>query len=1128
MGRRRKKRVNIFENIPAKANRVLNLILIGMTIITLRVWHLSVIQHEDRLEESRRPQKRVVVEPAKRGTIRDRFNIPLAINKVQYNAAIIYSQICQIPSIKWENVDGKKVKRYKRREYISELAQLLGVELNLDVDRLEDLIHSKAALYNNLPYIVKEDISEREYYRLKILEKDWLGIHMQSLPKRHYPMGKVGGDIIGYMGAISREEYEGVVHEIKSLENCLLTTDDAEDPVFPPGINDKEQAERRLQSLIEHAYSVNDYVGKTGIEGRFEEELRGYHGKKSYFSDARGNFLRELPDSKSPLSGSRFLLSISAELQHFSEELLIQNEEIRSPRVTGVNNSDSVKLSKKHPWIKGGAVVAMDPFTGDILAMASYPRFDPNDFIASGNPEISKKKNSRICRWFETDGFLGEIWDQNKPLEREIYDLKKEEIAEESVWLTWEKYLELVLAEDSDVKRGLRRIKSVRDAIKIQESVERLMSLTDQNSLYPLFNIIYQGQQHSPYGTRLPAVQQEDLEEVLLKNAEVVLIMKNELDPFLANIPSNYDKVLLIDLCRLVVDPDRASNKILFPLMEQMNLSSYRQNCAAWVALETAAKKMTKEMYREIHFKPWREEHQKAFLQQKRMEEKASRGRYAKPYLDLLDKKESEMFASFWECHRWNVMLAFLKGIKPTCDIELQPYYDHYITWEQELLQGANSAVEWNSAYHILRRTFEQLSDEQSIALMKSFRGFKDLNRPLLGRYRHVKRVENKQLEKHLATAFYPAHGYGYGRSYVYRQAATLGSIFKIVTAYEALVQKYNKLNSRTKNLSTLNPFVMVDDTHKKGKATFVGYDISGRSIPQLYKGGRIPRSHRSGIGKVDLLTAFEVSSNPYFSLLTVDYLENPNDLSNAARQFCLGSRTGIDLPAEIAGSVPVDLDCNRNGLYSMAIGQHSLVVTPLQTAVMLSSIANGGKNLKPKIVNMVIGKDGAKFESGIFANAQSRVYLYPTEISGEVYLPKEVRDILLEGMSRVSKRTQTAAWGSLAKLYADYPDAISDLIDIKGDLLGKSSTAESVENIDLDLKMGTNIYNHTWFGGIVCDSNDSTPNSYMFRDQYGNPELVVVVYLRYGAWGKDAVPVAAQVAQKWREIKQKHKESLL
>jgi len=272
--RHRKRRPNPSLDIPSKANRVLNLILIGIILIVIRVWHLGVIQHEERLEESRKPQRRVVVQPAKRGTIRDRYNLPLAVNKVRYTATLLYSQIRQVPSIVWKKQNGQRMKHYKRREYITDLSHLLGEELHLDPERLEDLIHAKASFYNHIPFVIKDDISEKEYYRLKMLEKDWLGIHVQCAPKRDYPMGMVAGDIIGYTGAISREEYETIIQEIKALETFLEEREISEESPLPPGIQSVEEAERRLQDLIEHAYSINDYVGKTGIESSFEENLR--------------------------------------------------------------------------------------------------------------------------------------------------------------------------------------------------------------------------------------------------------------------------------------------------------------------------------------------------------------------------------------------------------------------------------------------------------------------------------------------------------------------------------------------------------------------------------------------------------------------------------------------------------------------------------------------------------------------------------------------------------------------------------------------------------------------------------------------------------------------------------------
>ncbi|HEV8051995.1 MAG TPA: hypothetical protein VGP47_05830, partial [Parachlamydiaceae bacterium] len=330
--RKANRRIDETLKIPSKANRILNVVLVAMLLIVLRIWHLTVVQYDEKLDESRKPQRRVVLEPAKRGTIRDRFNIPLAINKLQYNVAILYSQIKQVPTVVWEtNGEGKRVKRFMRREYITALSKLLADELKMDEERIEDLIHAKAALYNQIPFVLKENIDEREYYRLKMLEKDWVGISVQRVPVRHYTKGKVASDIVGYMGAINRQEYEKILREMKSLESHILAVDSGEVVPLPEGVETTESGRRRLKDLQELAYSVNDSIGKAGVEGRFDSVLRGFRGKRSFYSDARGNFLRELPGTREPLSGKRVLLTISSELQEYAEQLLIENEKIRQP-----------------------------------------------------------------------------------------------------------------------------------------------------------------------------------------------------------------------------------------------------------------------------------------------------------------------------------------------------------------------------------------------------------------------------------------------------------------------------------------------------------------------------------------------------------------------------------------------------------------------------------------------------------------------------------------------------------------------------------------------------------------------------------------------------------------------------
>ena len=98
-------------DISLKANRVLHLITLSFLIILIRVWYLSVIAHDSYEELSKKPQKKTVIEKPNRGTIRDRFNIPLAVNKLQYDVGICYDQIRQIPAIKRTSLSNGNIEK---------------------------------------------------------------------------------------------------------------------------------------------------------------------------------------------------------------------------------------------------------------------------------------------------------------------------------------------------------------------------------------------------------------------------------------------------------------------------------------------------------------------------------------------------------------------------------------------------------------------------------------------------------------------------------------------------------------------------------------------------------------------------------------------------------------------------------------------------------------------------------------------------------------------------------------------------------------------------------------------------------------------------------------------------------
>lgn len=117
------------------------------------------------------------------------------------------------------------------------------------------------------------------------------------------------------------------------------------------------------------SYNGGDYVGKDGLESYYESELRGQDGGDEVAVDARGRMLHK-QDEYAPLSGHTLRLSLDLDLQRKAyEELKAQYD--------GQN--------VLHPGRHTGAVVALNPKNGEILALASMPSYDVNAYLANYN-----------------------------------------------------------------------------------------------------------------------------------------------------------------------------------------------------------------------------------------------------------------------------------------------------------------------------------------------------------------------------------------------------------------------------------------------------------------------------------------------------------------------------------------------------------------------------------------------------------------------------------------------------------------------------------------------------------------------------------------------------------------------
>jgi cell division protein FtsI/penicillin-binding protein 2 len=1005
------------KSVTFQTNRVLLLLCCAFFLIAVRVFHLGVVQRENMLKEAEKPRLRSLLIRADRGEICDRFGIPMAVNKISYHAAIYYSQISQIPARGWAIDEvGNRIRTFPRREHIKKLSALLAQELHMEAGRIEDLIHSKSTLFPHVPYVLKTNLDENEYYRLKMLEKDWPGLAAEIGSTRYYPLGKVGCHIIGTLGSISQKQISNFAQEIHQLQTLVTNYE-----TFGEHPLEIEEIYKRLETLKDKAYTLNDKVGKTGIEGEFEEELRGRLGIRNLYVDNDGKPKRELPSSKPPQAGGKISLTISAELQQFAEELLIANEKERDHKSIGIDPIDKKKKEQKQPWIKGGAIVAMDPRSGEILALASYPRFDPNDFIGNTGRQAT--------RWLENERIVGAIWDGRENLARERKN------GEEQIQVTWNFFLSEVLPTEGPLRTFFEKVDDIRTFVQVQEDFQTLLYFSGISDAIAVAECIA--------NSKAPLWE-------YFKNHEDASTPLKRLDTLFQSIASPQDRLFAIDLCGLCVNNTCFSDDLL-SFVGSMKISHYRDLNQAFCRLYDQKKEETWLTFHQNDFSLWRKEHEKKFLYEKRALEKAKKT-FAKPYLDYLDKHEKELFAKFWDEH----------------DIEI-------------LTRSISES-------DILQKTIASLPLSLTEEFLRSFRFFEKLDR--------IPYSKKFKSEKDLARAFYPIDHFGFCRSYAFQSCSPQGSIFKLVTSYEGLRQGQSL---------TIIDQLGYDPNASAGKKQIVAYTPNMTPYPRLYKGGRLPKSASWQIGKVDIAGAIERSSNPFFSILAGDYLKNPEDLNIAASNFGYGEKTGIELPGEVRGSLPSDLKINTTGLYSYAIGQHTLLNTPLQSSLMLSTLANGGNLLRPKIVHHIDEEQAAN----------------EPIIKHSVWLPNSIRNTIFEGMDRCVWGNKGQARSSVIRSLLSNPLLMHEYHQLQHQMIGKTSTTQVAFNPSRYPSSTPQIYNHLWFGAIAFQGDATMPSKILWE----SPELVVVVMLRFGGGGKDAAPLAAQMIQKWREIRSKYEK---
>lgn len=303
---------------------------IGLLFLVLagQLWRLQMVEGDYYREAADYNRFRIESDPGPRGMIYDRWGHLLVRNVPRITVSIIPAYLPEDPD--------------ERYRLLARLALLLDMPMTsqIDEDHSDGTLpaHSAPSASNTdgsvmdilakaelAPYraaLLKTDVSRDIALLLEEEHLDWPGVLIQAVPQRQYIYGSLLAHYLGYVGPIPAE-----------------LVDDYEARGYDPN---------------------QDQVGLTGIEYSFEDELRGRDGAKLVEVDIAGREVQTVGEVELQTPGNSLHLTLDLGLQQAATEIL-------ASRMKAIGK-------------KQGVVVAMNPQTGEILAMVSLPSYDDNDF----------------------------------------------------------------------------------------------------------------------------------------------------------------------------------------------------------------------------------------------------------------------------------------------------------------------------------------------------------------------------------------------------------------------------------------------------------------------------------------------------------------------------------------------------------------------------------------------------------------------------------------------------------------------------------------------------------------------------------------------------------------------------
>jgi penicillin-binding protein 2 len=307
---------------------IYGIILAIFGFFTIRLFSLQVINGPDYLSRAEYNRKQEINVPTQRGILYDRNGFVLARNTAAYNITITPASL---------PTDAGAI-----QEVYRQLSALIGIPVsqgNTDEATVRlfkpcdnDLGITQIVYIadTNAPYNavdVKCNVDQKLAMMVREKAADLPGVGVEIVPVREYPTGYLTSEIIGFLGPITAE-----------------TEKDYTDLGF---------------------VANRDKIGFTGVELTLNEELMGKNGKRVVEQDVAGQILRDLEPAVNPVPGNNIRLTIDTRLQAAARSALV-----------GQINALNTRLPEL--GLNTGAVIAMNPKTGEILALVSVPNYENN------------------------------------------------------------------------------------------------------------------------------------------------------------------------------------------------------------------------------------------------------------------------------------------------------------------------------------------------------------------------------------------------------------------------------------------------------------------------------------------------------------------------------------------------------------------------------------------------------------------------------------------------------------------------------------------------------------------------------------------------------------------------------